>query len=69
MTIETTTINFSYDRVVAQRIQAWANVPVDLTTEDEIREWLIDNEDVWRTETVSKDDIIEVEYGGLELVP
>ena len=69
MTIDNTTIRFRYEQVLTQRIQAYANVPVDITEEDHIREWLIDNPGEWQAETVIDEDVIEVEYGSVDLAP
>jgi hypothetical protein len=61
-------VEFTFQQKVYQDIEASANVPAELETEDEILEWLKEHPETWNDENVVDEDIIDCDYASVELV-
>lgn len=62
------TVEFTFEQKVRQVVKAFAVVPDDLETEDEIVAWLMDNPDTWNDDGVQEDDVLDTYYDTIELV-
>jgi hypothetical protein len=65
--MSTRVVEFTYRQEVSQTVHAFAHVPAELTSEDDIIDWLREHPEHWNEEKVLDEDIIDAGFASIKV--